>query len=684
MKIERLPGQSHPLGATVSAEGVNFCVFSKNAEALELLLFENADAVTPTHIIQLDPERNKTFYYWHIFIFGLGSGQLYAYRAYGPMSPVQGDRFDGNKVLVDPYARAVMDNLYRKEAAILPGNNVTESLRGVVVDPKSYDWESVQPPDVSYADTVIYELHVGGFTRHPNSGVDKERRGTYRGIIEKIPYLKSLGVTAVELLPVQQFDSHRDQPSQYWGYNPISLFAPHRGYSIRKDPLGPVDEFRDMVKALHRSGIEVILDVVFNHTEEGNQDGPTLSFRGFENSVYYILGDQREQYENYTGCGNTLKGNHSIVRRLILDCLRYWVTEMHVDGFRFDLAAILSRGEDGQLMQEPPILWSIDSDPVLARSKIIAEAWDAAGLYEVGSFVGDRFAIWNGPFRDDVRRFIKGDVDMVKALANRLLGSPDIFLKGDRNPNPNRSINFVTCHDGFTLNDLVSYDRKHNEANGEENRDGSDTNLSWNCGAEGFTDDVEIDALRQRQLKNFLVILLISQGTPMLLMGDEVRRSQGGNNNGYCHDDELSWLDWHQSKQQADLLRFCQSMIQLTQTLKIFRQETILSVAQDAEVPHITWHGVRLGQPDWSPSSHSLAFSLKDPDCGEYLYAILNAYWEPLTFELPPLPGETCWHRLVDTVLLTPEDFCLPETSPRVPSEVYAAAARSVVLLIAK
>lgn len=681
MILESLPGQSYPLGATVSPEGVNFCVFSKNAKALELLLFENSEAATPAHIIQLDAKRNKTFYYWHIFIPGLGSGQIYAYRVYGPMAPDQGYRFDGNKVLIDPYARAVVSQHYSREAAILPGDNMARSLRCVVVDPAGYDWEGVQPPDIPYADTVIYELHVGGFTRHPSSGVAVERRGTYRGLIEKIPYLKALGITAVELLPVQQFDSQSVRPAQYWGYSPIALFAPHRGYSSRQDPLSPVDEFRDMVKALHRNSIEVILDVVFNHTDEGDETGPTLSFRGFENPAYYILSENRAQYANYSGCGNTLKGNHSIVRRLIVDCLRYWVKEMHVDGFRFDLAAILSRDEDGQLMRDPPILWSIDSDPMLAGTKIIAEAWDAAGLYQVSSFIGDRFALWNGPFRDDIRRFVKGEPHTVGPLAARLLGSPDIFPGGDRNPN--RSINFVTCHDGFTLNDVVSYNNKHNEANGEANRDGSEDNLSWNCGEEGPTDTLEVNALRQRQIKNFLAILLISQGTPMLLMGDEVRRSQQGNSNAYCQNNELSWFDWRQSEQQRDLLHFLQGLVQLTQTLKIFCQETMLNVAPDAQAPHITWHGVRLGQPDWSADSHSLAFSLKHPDCGEHLYAILNAYWEPLTFELPPLVGTTYWHCLVDTALPGPEDFSLL-AAPLVQSEIYPAAARSLVLLIAQ
>jgi glycogen operon protein len=533
-----------------------------------------------------------------------------------------------------------------------------------------------------FAGSIIYELHVGGFTRHANSGVEAAKRGTYAGLIEKIPYLQALGITIVELLPVQQFDPQDAPPGRtnYWGYSPIGFFAPHRDYSSRADPLGPVEEFRDMVKALHRAGIEVILDVVFNHTAEGNHTGPTLSFRGLENRAYYMLEfPDHTYYANYSGCGNTLNGNHSIVRRMIVDCLHYWVQAMHVDGFRFDLASVLSRDERGQPLADPPILWEIESDPVLAGTKIIAEAWDAAGLYQVGSFIGHRWAEWNGQYRDDVRRFLKGDAGTVGKLAMRLGGSRDLYPQRDREPN--RSINFITCHDGFTLNDLVSYNAKHNQANGEDNRDGSETNWSWNCGAEGATDDPAIEALRVRQIKNALTILLISQGTSMLLMGDEVRRSQRGNNNAYCQDNELSWFDWDALHQHADLLRFVRGLIQLTQRYHLFREEQFWT---EPGGPDIIWHGVVLNQPDWGEHSHSLAFEVYDREIpGEHLHVLLNAYWEPLTFELPArLPGEQ-WHRAVDTALPNPDDW-LEAAVPLADQHHYTAQARSVVILVAR
>lgn len=499
---------------------------------MELLLFDSPNAPLPDRIIQLEPKQNKTFYYWHVFVSNIGAGQVYAYRVDGPFNPDKGHRFDNTKVLLDPYAKAVVGwENYSREAAIYPGDNCAKALRGVVVDFSTYDWEGDIPLCIPYAKTVIYEMHVSGFTRNPNSGVPCEKRGTYAGLVEKIPYLKDLGVTAVELLPIHQFDEQDVRPGlkNYWGYSTIAFFAPHQAYSSRQDSLGMLDEFRDMVKALHQAGIEVILDVVFNHTAEGDDTGPTLSFKGLENQAYYILEQDSTKYSNYSGCGNTLNTNHEIVSRMIIDSLTYWVAEMHIDGFRFDLASVLSRSRLGHPLEDPPILWAIESEPILAGTKIIAEAWDAAGLYQVGSFIGDRFAEWNGPFRDDVRCFVKGESGMVKRLADRILGSPDLYLQPEREPN--HSINFVTCHDGFTLNDLVSYDSKHNEANGEDSRDGANHNFSWNCGEEGATNSPAIAALRLQQSKNLLTILLISQGTPMLLMGDEVRRTQLGNNN---------------------------------------------------------------------------------------------------------------------------------------------------------
>jgi len=683
IKIYR--GRSYPLGATVSANGVNFSLFSMNSTAVELLLFENPEDAEPVHVIPLDPRKNRTFAYWHVHVSGIGPGQIYAYRVEGPYDPNRGHRFDGSKLLLDPYARVVVNSEnYRRDALLQPGRNWSQALKGVVMDPRGYDWEGDEPLRLPYSETVIYELHVGGFTRHASSNLAPELRGTFAGLIEKIPYLKHLGVTAVELMPVQQFDEQDAPPGlkNYWGYSPIAFFAPHRGYSSRKDPLGPVDEFRDLVKALHRAGIEVILDVVFNHTAEGNEHGPTLSFKGLENSIYYMLDPHDPaHYLNFSGCGNTLNTNNSIVRRLILDCLRYWVQVMHVDGFRFDLASVMARDEDGQLLKNPPILWEIETDPVLAGTKIIAEAWDAAGLYQVGAFVGHRWAEWNARFRDDVRRFIRGDEGTVWAFGNRLLGSPDLFHQPDREPN--RSINFVTCHDGFTLNDLVSYNQKHNQANLENNRDGMDENFSWNCGAEGPTDDPEIERLRARQIRNFLVALFVAQGTPMMLMGDEVRRTQQGNNNAYCQDNEISWLDWSLVEREAGLLRFVQHLIWFTQSYRLFREEAYWSRRPGENTPRIAWHGVRRNQPDLRVISHTLAFELCDQEAGEHVYVAFNAYKEPLTFELPILPGNSMWHCLVDTSLPSPQDIRDFAAMPPIPEEHYLVAERSAVILVA-
>ncbi|HIK44292.1 MAG TPA: glycogen debranching protein GlgX [Leptolyngbyaceae cyanobacterium M65_K2018_010] len=684
MALNVLPGQSYPLGATLYAIGVNFCLYSKHATGVDLLLFASENILEPSHVITLDPSRNRTSFYWHVFVPGLKAGQVYAYRVHGPFDPAHGHRFDGHKVLLDPYARVIIgDDLYDRKAAIAPGDNCATALKGVVVDSRSYDWEGDRPLQIPYASSVIYEMHVGGFTQHPSSGLPEEKRGTFAGVIDKIPYLQSLGVTAVELLPIHQFDPQDVQPGlvNYWGYSTLGFFAPHRAYSSRKDPLGPVTEFRDMVKALHRAGIEVILDVVFNHSAEGNHQGPTLSFKGIDNSTYYLLESNPAYYANYSGCGNTLKANHAVVGRLILDSLRYWVAQMHVDGFRFDLASVLSRDMAGNPLEDPPILWSIESDPVLAGTKLIAEAWDAAGLYQVGSFIGDRFAEWNGPFRDHVRQFVKGDPGTIPNLAARLLGSPDIFPQPNREPN--RSIHFVTCHDGFTLNDLVSYNHKHNEANHELNRDGSDANYSWNCGVEGPSQDPAVEHLRQRQIKNFLTLLFVAQGTPMLLMGDEVRRSQMGNNNAYCQNSPLSWFDWTAVDREQSLLRFTQGLIHTIQTLKVFRLEHLLRVtASWHPEPHIVWHGTRLGHPNWSYHSHTLAFTLRYPVAQEQLHIMLNANWEAQVFELPSLEPQERWHRLVDTALSPPQDFCYPQESPAVEGSLYPVSPRSSVVLI--
>jgi isoamylase len=681
---EQSKGQSSPLGATVSTDGTNFSVYSKHAKRIELLLFDCVDDARPERAISIDPATNRTYHYWHVFVPGVKPGQIYGYRAKGAFDPPSGMRFDPAKVLLDPYGRgALVPNNYSRDAARLEGDNAATAIKSVVTDPRTYDWEGDAPLKRPSSQTIVYEMHVRGFTCHPNSGVAEEKRGTFAGVVEKIPYLKEVGVTAVELMPVFQFDA-QDAPTgqvNYWGYAPVSFFAPHHAYSSRQDPLRPLDEFRDMVKALHRAGIEVILDVVFNHTAEGNQDGPTLSFRGLDNLTYYILEQDRSRYANYSGTGNTLNANHPIVRRMILDSLRYWVKEMHVDGFRFDLAAILERDESGQLMSNPPVLWDIDSDPDLAGTKLIAEAWDAAGLYTVGSFIGDSWKEWNGRFRDDVRSFFRGENHSVRNFADRLLGSPAIYSHEEREAE--QSVNFVTCHDGFTLNDLVSYNDKHNEANGENNRDGSNDNRSWNCGVEGPTNDQAVEKLRNRQVKNLLIVTMVSVGMPMLVMGDEVRRTQSGNNNAYCQDNETSWFDWTLLTKHADIYRFV-TLVNARRVLRDVEPERQrLSLNQLLRGVNLAWHGVKLNQPDWGESSHSIAFTLKISQEKLLFHMIFNAYWQPLDFELPRLnnAGENPWHRWIDTALDSPRDIVEWETAEPVSSEVYRAESRSVVML---
>jgi isoamylase len=675
-------GSSSPLGATVSPEGVNFSVFSKYATAIELLLFESVDDLRPARIIRIDPSTNLSYHYWHVFVPSVRPGQVYAYRVEGPSDPAKGMRFDPAKILLDPYGRRVfVPKNYNREAARRVGDNIATAMKSVVVDPYAYDWEGDKPLQRPSSQSIIYELHVRGFTIHTSSGVREKRRGTFAGLIEKIPYLQQLGVTAVELLPVFQFDAQDCPPGlvNYWGYSPVSFFAPHQSYSSRRDTLGPLDEFRDLVKALHRADIEVILDVVFNHTAEGDHLGPTFSFRGLDNSTYYILEQDRSRYADYSGTGNTLNANQPIVRRMILDSLRYWVEEMHVDGFRFDLASILARDESGKLMPNPPVLWDIGSDPVLAGTKLIAEAWDAAGLYQVGSFIGDSWKEWNGRFRDDVRSFIRGEEGVVRRLADRLLGSPQIY--GHKEREAEASINFVTCHDGFTLNDLVSYNQKHNEENHEENRDGANDNRSWNCGVEGPSADPAVEKLRNRQVKNFLTVTMLPLGVPMILMGDEMRRTQRGNNNAYCQDNETSWLDWTLVAKHADVHRFVRLLTArcLSRDLEsVHQRESLNRLLKEAQ---ITWHGVKLHQPDWRDVSHSVALTAEATKNKLLFHIILNAYWEPLEFELPPVEKNYSWRRWIDTALDSPYDIVEWETSPQVPGNSYRAEARSVVML---
>jgi len=680
-------GRCSPLGANLFGTGVNFCVYSKHATSVELLLFRHVDDAEAVDSIRLDPVTNRTYHYWHVFIPGLSEGQIYGYRVDGPQDLAHGLRFDRSKVLMDPYARAVVvPSRYGRIAASNPGDNGAAAMKSVVLNPSNYDWEGDAPLRHPSARTIIYELHVRGFTQHPSSGVPETRRGTFAGLIEKIPYLTQLGITAVELLPVFQFDAQASPPGtvNYWGYQPVSFFAPHRAYASRQDSLGPVNEFRDMVKALHRAGIEVIIDVVFNHTAEGDHTGPTLSYRGLDNPTYYILDADRERYADYTGCGNTLNANNSVVRRMILDSLRYWVQEMHVDGFRFDLASVLSRDTFGQPVPDAPILWDIESDPVLAGTKLIAEAWDAAGLYQVGSFIGDSWKEWNGRFRDDVRAFFRAEPDSAGRMADRLLGSPEIY--GHENREAEQSINFVACHDGFTLNDVVSYDRKHNEGNGENNRDGSDDNRSWNCGTEGPTDDPAIEQLRNRQIKNFLTVTLLSLGIPMIGMGDEARRTQFGNNNAYCQDNEISWFDWNFVDRHSDVHRFVALLNQWRLLRDIEHERKRATLNQVITQAIVTWHGVKVAQPDWTSNSHSLALKVEVSWRRSLpVYLLLNAYWEPLVFELPP-PGDDPtipWRRWIDTSLRSPLDIVRWQAAPLLYSRTYLAAARSVVVLFA-
>jgi len=681
--VARGKSRSAPLGATVVDGGVNFSIYSRNATAVSLLLFDREDDEAPNCTITIDSATNHSYHYWHTFVPDLLPGQLYAYRVDGPNAPDRGQRFDSAKILLDPYGRGVVvPEGYSRQAVCEPGSNPAAAMKNVVVDPTIYDWEGDAPLNRPSARTIIYEMHVRGFTRHPNSGIDEQRRGTYAGLIEKIAYLQALGITAVELLPVFQFDA-QDAPQglvNYWGYSPIAFFAPHAAYSSRRDALGPVDEFRDLVKALHRAGIEVILDVVFNHTAEGDHMGPTLSFRGIDNETYYILESEGAGYANYSGCGNTLNANHPVVRRMIVDCLRYWVQEMHVDGFRFDLASILSRDESGQPVPNPPVLWDIESEPALAGTKLIAEAWDASGLYQVGSFVGDAWKEWNGRFRDDVRDFFRGAPGSARRVADRLLGSPEIY--GHERREAEQSVNFVTCHDGFTLNDLVSYDRKHNEANGEENRDGSNDNRSWNCGIEGPVDDSSVESLRNRQVKNFFTITLLSLGVPMIAMGDEVRRTQLGNNNAYCHDDARNWLDWRLLGRHSDIHRYVSCLCARRVLVDIDHERNRVSLSTMLSRGKITWHGVKTLQPDWSDSSHSIALSAELPNEKLQCFLALNAYWEALDFELPKLPAGRIWHRWIDTALDSPLDVVDWDCMPAIYCDKYHVQSHSVLILI--
>jgi isoamylase len=685
---ETRPGQRYPPGANPDKGGTNFSVFSRFATEMELLLFEAPNSPEPFQVIRLDPEVNRTFYSWHVYVEGLPPGVAYMWRVDGPNDVrITGRRFDREKALLDPRARAVTHDRWDRESAKRPGDNVHASMRGIVVN-DDYNWEEDQPLDLPIQKAVIYELHVGGFTRHPSAGA--KHPGTFHALMEKIPYLRELGITHVELMPVMAFDE-QDVPKgtgalglkNYWGYSPHSFFSPHPGYCISPGAGTHQSEFRDMVKTLHRGGIGIILDVVFNHTAENGAEGPVINYKGLSNETFYHLNPQdRSHYLDFTGCGNTINCNHPVVAVFLLECLEYWVRKMHVDGFRFDLASVLARGEDGNPLYNAPVLWSIEFSDILARTRIIAEAWDAAGLYQVGAFPGYRWAEWNGRYRDVVRRFVRGDRGLIGEVATRLSGSADLYKPNGRLPI--NSINFVTCHDGFTLKDLVSYNEKHNHANGDQNRDGTNDNFSWNCGEEGETEAPAIQALRKQQAKNMIAILLLSQGVPMILFGDEVLRTQNGNNNAYCQDNETGWFDWRLTETNKDMLRFVQKMIAFRKRHPALMRRRFLTGQKSGgqSLPDVAWHGFRLNEPHWNdPDARFLSYTLAGtrPE-EEDIHVILNMSQDTLESDLPAIPGRV-WCLAVDTANPSPIDILDSLAQTPFKSKSYKVWSRSVVVL---
>ena len=684
-----------PLGPHESGGGVNFALFSRHATRIRLELFDQPADAKPSRVVDFDPARNRTGEVWHVWVEGIRPGQLYAYRVDGPYQPEQGHRFNFNRLLLDPFATAISP-LPDWDFGPARGYDPSAPERGpsklddagampkCVFTREDFHWHDDQPLRHPWSKTVIYETHVRGFTVHSSSGV--EHPGTYRGLMEKIPYLQELGVTAVELMPVHEFNEGQTsginpQTSKrlrnYWGYDPVAFFAPKASYSSAGGLGQQKLEFKEMVRALHHAGIEVILDVVFNHTAEGNELGPTLCFRGIDNAIFYMLASDKRYYQDYTGTGNTINANHPVVRDHIMGALRYWVVEMHVDGFRFDLASVLGRDGTGKLLANAPLLERIAEDPILRDIKIVAEAWDAAGGYEVGSFSELRWAEWNGRYRDDVRRFWRGDEGMLGLFASRICGSADIYTKSGKGPEG--SINFLTCHDGFTLNDLVSYRDKHNEANGEDSRDGIDENLSENYGAEGATTDAGIEALRKTQIKNFLLTLLVSRGVPMLLGGDEFRRTQGGNNNAYCQDNETSWHDWSYLEQHKEIFRFTRGMI-------AFRSvHPVLSKEQFYTDDDIQWFGPLGRLPDWAdPNQKQFACLIKENEQGA-LYLVFNAGDDAIDFILPPAAQGTRWHQAVDTARDSPQDlFAAGDELLCSDQQTYRLGSRSSAILLAR
>src|ERR1700723_1148233 len=681
---------SSPLGATIFPSGANFSVFSRGATAVDLLLFDREDDPRPARVIPFDPLANRAYHYWHTFVPGLRPGQLYGYRVHGPFDPASGMRFDPAKILLDPYGRGVVvPRSYSRNAAWLEGDNAATAMKSVVVDTHAYDWEGDKPLHRPSSRTIIYEMHVRGFTRHPGSGIADKLRGTYAGLIEKIPYLQQLGITAIELLPVFQFDAQDAPPGRvnYWGYASVSFFAPHQAYSSRQDPLGPVNEFRDMVKALHRAGLEVILDVVFNHTAEGNELGPILSFKGIDNASYYrLLPDKKRYYINDTGTGNTLNLRHARVIQMVTDSLRYWVEQTHVDGFRFDHGTILAREPNG-FDHQSGFLKACSQDPVLGTVKLIAEPWDCGpGGYQVGAFPPG-WAEWNDKFRDNVRDYWRGQAP-ASAITPRLCASGDFFNRQGRKPWA--SVNFITAHDGFTLNDLVSYNEKHNEANGENNRDGSSDNRSWNCGAEGPTADPAINKVRQRQMRNLLGTLLLSQGTPMMLAGDEFARTQQGNNNAYCQDNEISWLDWNLAKRNQAQVNFVQKVVALRHKYPVLRRNRFLTGQYNEELglKDVMWinaNGSEMQNSQWADTNmhcfgmlmdgRAQTSGVKQLGHDVTLLLVLNVHQDLVQFTLPKCIGGDSWTLLIDT-----NAPAQPEGSTFPTEAVYGVTAHSLLL----
>ena len=685
-------GHPIPFGASIVPGGVNFSVFSAHATSCTLVLFEKG-AQRPFAEIPFPPEFRMGDVF-AMMVFDIHPHDIeYGFRMEGPFSPRAGHRFNGRHILLDPFARSIGG---REIFGAAPRPHDIFPHRGRI-PLNDFEWENDRPLDLPVSHLVIYELHVRGFTRHASSGV--ARPGTFDGLREKIPYLKDLGVNCVELMPLFEFDEHentRNNPetgaplSNYWGYSTVGFRAPKAGYAARVPQDGEVNELKDLVKEFHKAGIQVILDVVFNHTAEGDAEGPVISFRGLDNKTYYLLAPDGS-YPNFSGCGNTLNCNHPVVRDFVLDCLRYWAAEYHIDGFRFDLASVLGRDPQGEPLPSPPLLESIAHDPVLAHCELIAEAWDAGGLYQVGNFPDyGRWMEWNGKYRDAARRFLRGDDNSSAEMVQRILGSPDLYQAAGRKPSA--SVNFITCHDGFTMADLFAYSKKRNVENGEAESDGSDDNLSWNCGAEGPTDDPEVASLRLRCAKNAAALLLVSQGVPMLWMGDEMGRTQRGNNNAYCHDTEWNWLDWNLAEIHAGLLRFVKLLVNFRSKHAGLRREDWFTGLYNAETcpSGITWHGVEPGQPDWGERSHSLAFMITgEPDRvthkGEFFYAAFNMHNETLDFRLPPLPPGARWRLLADTAKPSPEDIHKPEDAPLLgEAAALSLAPKSTVLCIAR